>query len=129
MIRSGHLPTWIRRAALGYGRLRLFITVASVLIIIAAIVYTVSFFRRRHEIWATDPDFAIHHYYLFSASPTRNRKLVTFYRPMIWLSGGWVEEDYKDNVDSIEKSSSDKGLYLTEFSDDAFPMDWIDEGI
>jgi len=129
MIRRKHLLTWIRGAGQGYGRLRLLITVASVLIIISAIVYAASFFRRRHEIWATDPHFAIHHYYLFSAGPTKNRKLVTFYRPMIWLSGGRVEEDYKDNVDIIQKSSSDKGLYLTEFSDDAFPKDWIDDEI
>ena len=119
MIRSGHLPTWIRRAALGYGRLRLFVTVASLLIIIAAILYAASFFWLRHGLWVTGPDFVVHHCYLFSEIPTRNRKLVRLYRPMICFTGGLVEEEY-NMLSSEDQDSSGRSLYLTEFEEDSW---------
>lgn len=119
MIRCRYLPAWIRNGGPGFRRSWLIIAATITLVLIAVVVYGFSFFRLRHSLRVTGPDFVARHCYLFSEDPARNRKLVTFYRPMITFTGGVVEVEY--NLLSREtQQSSDPALYLTEFEEGAW---------
>lgn len=124
------MPAWIQRVdTKDSRRSRLFIATTSVLVMIAVIVYAISFLCRRHGAFVTGTDFVPHRCYLFSAIPAKNRKLVTFYRPMIWLSGGLVEAEYKEKVRRRAKITSDTPLYLTEFAEGSWPKEWVPDGL